>query len=146
MNEYDTCLPDCVYTWTGKYLCSLITTVFQKNERLFKVMPPYRQSHTLYVVISKKWCKIDTLLTCYYTPLIKSIIWPVNSCHFHLPWMTSKVIASYRTYQCNSTNISATFHMVSTNMARRTVPWRQLSFLYTVHSMSEGMSDQYMNN
>ena len=29
---------------------------------------------------------------CCYTPLIGSIIWPIDSCHFQRPWMTSKVI------------------------------------------------------
>jgi len=31
-------------------------------------------------------------LRCYYTPLVGSVIRPMDSCHFQWPWMTSKVI------------------------------------------------------
>ena len=39
INEYDTYYLRCVYTWMGKYLRSLIATVFQ-NDRLFEVSGP----------------------------------------------------------------------------------------------------------
>jgi len=40
-------------------------------------------------IMYKKWCKIDMLLL--HTSLIQNI-WPINSRHFHWPWMTLKVI------------------------------------------------------
>jgi len=41
--------------------------------------PAQAVTYTVKVVVSKKWCKINTLLL---TLLIGSIIWLIDSCHF----------------------------------------------------------------
>jgi len=52
----------CIHEWES--ICGLQSQLFSENERLFKVSPPPLQAvtYTVKVVVSKKWCKIDTLL------------------------------------------------------------------------------------
>jgi len=61
INEYDAYYLRCVYTWMGKYLWSLISTVLQ-NDRLFDVRRPTGSHMHPKVVVSKKCREIDTLL------------------------------------------------------------------------------------
>jgi len=50
----------CVYM-NGKVTVVFLLQLFSKNERLFKVRP-LAVTYTVKVVVSKKWCEIDTLL------------------------------------------------------------------------------------
>ena len=83
--------------------------------------------YTVKMVVSKKQCKIDTLLL--HTTNRK-----YNMAYLFVPFpMTLDDIEGHSPnaglIKCNSTNICATFRMVSTNTARRAVPRRQLSLL-----------------
>jgi len=63
------------------------------------------------MVVSKKWCEIDTLL------LIGGIMWPIYLCHIQwpYPWMTLNAIQpNAGLIKCNSTNICVTFSSVFT--------------------------------
>jgi len=76
----------------GKYVWSLIATVFQKwNIIQGYDLPLKAVTYIVNVVagLSKKWCRIDT-------PLIESIIWSIDLCHLQWPWMTLKVICQFQ--------------------------------------------------
>jgi len=114
----------------GKYLWSLIATVFQKWQTFRGIGALQAVTYTLKVVVSKKWREIDALLFVRpYTSRIGSIIWSIYSCHFQWPWMTLTVIclmldSGLRPIKCNSTNICATFSTALTVTARRAIPRR----------------------
>jgi len=79
------------------------------------------------VLVSQKWCKIDTFLmhatdskchmACRFVPFPVTL----NDLDGH-----SSVAMLFK---CSLTNICSTFHMVSTDLARCTVPLRQLLLL-----------------
>jgi len=46
----------------GKYLWSIIATVFQKMKVFSRLRALHAVTYVTKVVVSKKWCKIDTLL------------------------------------------------------------------------------------
>jgi len=79
-------------------------------------------TYTVTVVVSNKWCEIDTLLlhttNRKYHMTYRFVPFPMtlNDLEGHSP------IAGL--FKCNSTNIRATFRIVSTDTARRAVPQR----------------------
>ena len=84
-------------------------------------------TYTLKVVVSKKRCKIDTLVL--HTTNRK-----YNMAYLFVPFPmtlddTEGHLPNAGLIKCNSANICAMFRMVSTNTARRAVPRRQLSLL-----------------
>jgi len=80
--------------------------------------------------LSKKLCKIDTLLLHTTNKKDHMAYWFVpfpmtfNNVKDHVPvtWVI----------KCNSQNIYVTFHVVSTDVAYRMVPRQQLSFLFKI--------------
>ena len=53
----------CIHEWK-KYILSLIATGFQKMKDFSRLGPLHVQAvaYTVKVAVSKKWCKIDTLI------------------------------------------------------------------------------------
>ena len=124
IGDYNTYSLRCVYTWLAKHLWSLILAICRK----WQAFGGYRQSRTLW-----KWQYLRNGARCYYTPVIWSVTWPKDSCHFRWLWMTLKVIRLLQGYSnaIRRTLFCATFRTVSTDSAHRTVARRQLScFLF----------------
>jgi len=102
-----------------------VSMVFNRNR--FSKMKDFSRigalqavTYTLKVVVSKKWCKIDTLLL--HTTNRKH-----HMAYLFVPFpMTLDDLEGHLRnaglIKCNSTSICATFSTVSTDMARRAVP------------------------
>ena len=95
--------------------------MFSENERLFKVSLLLQGvTYTLNVVVSNKWCEIDTLILYTtnrkYHMAYRFVPFPMtlDDLEGHSPGLI----------KCNSTNICATFSTVLTGTARRAVPRR----------------------
>jgi len=101
---------------------SLIAAVFQKWH-LFKVRRPTgSHTHTVKVVVSKKWREIDTLL-------LQTTNRKYHMAYLFVPSpMTLDDLEGHSPnaglIECNSTNMCATFSTVLTDTARRAVPPR----------------------
>ena len=101
--------------WMG-YLWSLIAADFSRLGALQAVR------HAIKVVVSKKWCEIDTVLLHItnrkYHMAYLFVPFPMTLDDFeaHLP--------NAGLIKCNSTNICATFNTVLTGTSRRAVPQR----------------------
>jgi len=100
----------------GKYLWSLIATVFQKWT-IQRYAPLKAVTYTVNVVVSKNWCRIDTLLlhTSNRNMAYRFVSSPVTLGNLESHSPVAGLI------KCNSTNICATFRTVSTDTARRAV-------------------------
>jgi len=136
IGDYNTYSLRCVYTWLAKHLWSLILAICRK----WQTFGGYRQSRTLW-----KWQYLRNGARCYYTPVIWSVTWPKDSCHFRWLWMTLKVIRLLQGYSnaIRRTLFCATFRTVSTDSAHRTVPRRQLScFLFALLAVKKERSDE----
>ena len=61
-----------------------VSVLFNSNckRKTLKLGPLWAVTYTVKLVISKKSCKIDTLLV---------IVWPIDLCHFQWPCLTLKV-------------------------------------------------------
>jgi len=106
INEYDTYWLRCLYTWLGKYAWSLIVTVFRKWRTIQGYAPINAVTYYVNVVVSKKLCRIHTLLlhtsNKKYHIAYRFLPSPMTSGdrEGHLP------VAGL--IKCNSTNICAT--------------------------------------
>jgi len=102
----------------GKYLWSLIATVFQKWT-IQRYAPLKAVTYAVNVVVSKNWCRIDTLLlhtsNRKYHMAYRFVPSPVTLGNLESHSPVAGLI------KCNSTNICATFRTVSTDTARRAV-------------------------
>jgi len=97
---------------------------FPKMKDYSRLRPPSPIKAVTYTLnagvgLSKKWCRIDTLLT-YYTPLIESMVYQLVPFPVTLDDVEGHSPVA-RLIKCNSTNICATFRAVITDMARRAV-------------------------
>jgi len=104
----------------GKYMWSLIATVFQKYFSRSGVL--WAVTYIIKVVVSKKWHKIDRLLLHttnrkYHTAYL-FVSFPMTSDDLEGHLCNAGLI------KCNSTNICAIFRMVSTDTGRCAVPQR----------------------
>jgi len=102
--------------------------VFNRNRFLkmidfLRLGPLKAVTYTVKVVVSKKWCKIDTLIlqttNRKYHMSYRFVLFPV----------TSDDLAGHSPV-AGLINICATYSTVLTDTARRAVPRRLLSFLY----------------
>jgi len=115
----------CVYTWMGKYLWSLITTVFQKWAYFSSLGALQAVTYIVSLLaVVEKWRKIDTLL-------LHTTNRRYRMAYLLVPFpMTLDDLEGHsrnaRLIKCNSKTI---FSTVLTDTSRRAVPRRQLSFL-----------------
>ena len=108
----------CIHGW--EIICGLLATVFRKY--CSRSGAPQAVTYIVKTVVSRKSCKIDTLLL-YATN--RNYCMPYQ---FVLFPMTLDDLGGHSRnaglIKCNSTNICATFSTVLTDTARRAVPRR----------------------